>query len=185
MNLNALNLIRVEATTLIKPFDCGNQDLNEFLLNDAIKYEQNLLAATFVIENEEKTIAYFSIFNDSIKVEDLDGVSKTQLKKILSRIVPFGKRHLKHFPALKIGRLGVCVKEKRCGLGGHLVKYIINLAIEQNKTCACKFVSVDAYADAVKFYEKFGFDFFTPLDENKETRQMYLDLTPLINTVGS
>jgi hypothetical protein len=33
MNLNNYQLIRLNYNHTIKPFDCGNNDLNEFLIN--------------------------------------------------------------------------------------------------------------------------------------------------------
>jgi len=54
-------------------------------------------------------------------------------------------------------------------------------AITQNKSCACKLLTVDAYEQSLGFYEKKGFTYFTDNDKGKDTRQMYLDLTPIIN----
>ena len=43
----------------------------------------------------------------------------------------------------------------------------------------CRFLTVDAYADAVSFYEnKVGFKFFTETDINDDTRLLYFDLKP-------
>ena len=36
-----------------KPFDCGNQDLNDFLLKDSKLYQKNLLAVTYIFETED------------------------------------------------------------------------------------------------------------------------------------
>ena len=43
----------------IKPFDCEDDDLNDFLFNEAILYRKELLATTFVIENNERTLGYY------------------------------------------------------------------------------------------------------------------------------
>ena len=37
-------------TDVLKPFDCGNADLNGFLLDDARFYYKELIANTFVME---------------------------------------------------------------------------------------------------------------------------------------
>jgi hypothetical protein len=42
----------------------------------------------------------------------------------------------------------------------------------------CRFITVDAYANATKFYQKNGFDFFTMTDVLDSTRLMYFDLKP-------
>lgn len=183
MDLAGLSLIKVSSTTVVKPFDCGDADLNSFLLEKSINYTLELLATTYLLENDERTIAFFSIFNDSVRVEDLEFASKSKLKRFLADLVSHPKRHLKYFPAIKIGRLAVCNKTQTNGIGKYLVSYIINLALNQNDVCACKLISVDAYDQSLGFYEKLGFIYFTEADKGKDTRQMYFDLTPLINTV--
>jgi len=44
-----------------------------------------------------------------------------------------------------------------------------------NRT-GCRFITVDAYHDAVGFYQKSGFDFISEKDQNDATRSMYYDL---------
>jgi GNAT superfamily N-acetyltransferase len=184
MDFSGLSLIKIDGSTDIKPFDCGDDDLNDFLLSKAKYYQSELLAVTYLLENEERTIAFFSIFNDSVRVQEIEFATKSALKRFLSSMVSHPKRHLKYFPALKIGRLGVCKTTRGKGLGRAIVSYIINLAIEQNSNCACKLITVDAYDQSLGFYENIGFSYFTETDEGKDTRQMYLDLTPLLNAAS-
>ena len=138
---------------------------------------------TYLLETEEETIAFFSLFNDNVRVEEVDFVSKTAWKKFLADIVPHPKRHLKQFPAIKIGRLAVTNKTQQKGTGRTIISFILDLALTHNDSCACKFISVDAYAQSLGFYEKLGFSYFTEKDKGLDTRQMYIDLTPLLNTV--
>ncbi|NBA89152.1 GNAT family N-acetyltransferase [Emticicia sp. CRIBPO] len=178
-----LSLLKVDKNTSIKPFDCGDEDLNDFLFNKSIPFSEELLATTFLIEGEQKTIAYFSIFNDSLKVEENDFSSRSSLKRFLKSLVTHPKRHLKSFPAIKIGRLAVDVSSKQSGLGKMLVNYIIAQALKHNESCACKLITVDAYEKPPAFYEKRGFEYLSEEDNDKDTRQMYLDLTPYINAI--
>ncbi|MGJ7033286.1 hypothetical protein GGU45_003802 [Niabella hirudinis] len=39
----------------------------------------------------------------------------------------------------------------------------------------------DAYSESLTFYEKMGFSYFIEIDAGKDTRQMYLDLIPILN----
>jgi hypothetical protein len=41
-----------------KPFDCGNQDLNDFLLKDSKLYLKNLLAVTYILETGAETFVF-------------------------------------------------------------------------------------------------------------------------------
>lgn len=79
--------------------------------------------------------------------------------------------------------MAVCNTIQNTGVGKGIVNYIINLAITQNETCACKLITVDAYDQSLGFYEKLGFTYFTDADKGEDTRQMYFDLTPIINTI--
>ncbi len=49
-----------------------------------------------------------------------------------------------------------------------------------NRT-ACRFLTVDAYSNAVGFYESMGFRFITKKDEGEDTRLMYYDLKKFLN----
>ena len=92
----------------IKPFNCGNDDLNGFLLEDnssvsnAKHHANELLAVTYIVEDKEadKTIAYFSLLNDKIERYFAD---ETEWK-YLSKRIPNSKRRKSH-PAVKLGRL--------------------------------------------------------------------------------
>jgi predicted GNAT family N-acyltransferase len=181
MELAGLSFIKIDSTTEIKPFDCGDGDLNDFLFSKAKLYQQEHLAVTYLIEDAERTIAFFSIFNDSLKVEESSFASKSAFKRLLSGLVSHPKRHLRYFPALKLGRLAVDNASKKGGIGTTIINFIISLALEQNQSCACKLLTVDAYEQSLAFYEKKGFLYLTESDKGKDTRQMYLDLTPIIN----
>ena len=173
--------IRIDSSTIIKAFDCGDEDLNEFLLEKSKDYQQELLATTFVIENETQTLAYYSIFNDSFRIEDVSFASKNAFKNFLRLLLPHPKRHLKSYPAIKIGRLAISKQAQKLGLGRKIIDTVIDFAIKQNEHCACKFILVDAYKDALGFYEKMQFKYFSDNDSKDEIRQMYLNITPIIN----
>lgn len=49
----------------------------------------------------------------------------------------------------------------------------------ENKT-GCRFLTVDAYLDAVPFYEKNGFRFMNAEDNDPHTRHMYYDLMNIV-----
>ncbi len=177
--LSQLSLILLEENHTIKPFDCGDSDLNEFLIEKAKLYKKEFLATTFILENEEQTVAYYSVFNDSLKVELESFASKSAFRRFLKELLSHPKRHLKSFPALKIGRLGIDRNFKGKGLGKLIVNSIINDAFELNEKQACKLVTVDAYSQSLTFYERLNFEYLTESDKDEETRQMYFDLTSL------
>jgi len=168
-------LIRLSLESQIKSFDCGDNDLNEFLINDSKRFILNLLAVTYVIEDNQNTIAFFSLLNDKISI--LDAESKTQWRKLVKDKLPFGKRY-NSYPAMKIGRLGVSVLYKNQGWGTDILNYLKDLFVTNNRT-GCRFITVDAYRDSLRFYEKNGFKYLTNSDKNADTRLMFFDLKQL------
>jgi hypothetical protein len=48
--------------------------------------------------------------------------------------------------------------------------------IANRRQAGCRFITVDAYSNAVPFYEKNDFKYLTDKDKQDETRAMYLDL---------
>ncbi|WP_302993976.1 GNAT family N-acetyltransferase [Parabacteroides goldsteinii] len=97
----------------------------------------------------------------------------------LSRRIPNPKRR-KHYPAVKIGRLAVSLEYAQQGLGKDIIRFIKYLFTHGNRT-GCRFITVDAYKDAIVFYQKSGFDFITEKDKNDETRLMFYDLKRFVS----
>ena len=180
-SLEWLSFLQLKENYPIKPFDCGDDDLNDFLFNKALLYQKELLATTFIVENEERTLGYYSVLNDSLQLKEEDFPSKSKYKKFLSYLIPHPKRHLKSVPAVKIGRLAIDKTYKGMGLGRILVDNIVDDCIELNKTIACRLITVDAYKAALPFYIQSGFEFLTEKDEQEDIRQMFFDLTNLDN----
>lgn len=168
-------LIRLSLDSTIKPFDCGDSDLNEFLSKDSKKFIENLLAVTYIIEDTENTIAFFSLLNDKISI--LDTETKTQWRKLVKDKLPYGKRY-NSYPAMKIGRLGVSILYKNQGWGTDILNYLKDLFVTNNRT-GCRFITVDAYRNSLNFYEKNGFKYLTLSDKNSDTRLMFFDLKQL------
>ena len=63
------------------------------------------------------------------------------------------------------------------GLGSTILYYIKELYARGNRA-GCRFLTVDAYANATDFYRKHDFEYFTMLDTLDSTRLMYFDLKP-------
>jgi acetyltransferase, GNAT family len=120
------------------------------------------------------------LLNDSLQLKEEMFTSKSQYNKFRRDLLPYPKRHLSNIPSVKIGRLAIDKTFKGKGLGRVIIDTIINHCIDLNEDQACRVITVDAYAQAVNFYHKIGFEFLTKLDEEDETRLMFLDLTSFI-----
>jgi len=168
-------MFKLNSDTNLKPFKCSDDDLNGFLYDDALNFHNQKLATTYILENEDSTVAYFSLLNDKISVTDLD---RRKLKDLFNKRFPYRKR-LNHYPAVKLGRLAVSEEFVNMGLGRDILRLIKTLFTTNNRT-GCRFITVDAYSVAFPFYEKNSFKFFSGGDKDSEqgrsTRLMFYDL---------
>jgi predicted GNAT family N-acyltransferase len=171
-------LIRVDDNTTILPFDCGDADLNDFLFEDAKNYSKNLIAVTYLIQNNSETIAYFNYLNDKISHQDLDG-NFSKFTARIGTLLPLGKGNHKSYPAVKIGRLAVSKNIHSGGYGKMIIDYTKGNFTNNNKT-GCKFITVDAYRKSLQFYEKMGFQYLSSKDKKSDTRLMYFNLEALV-----
>ena len=88
-----------------KPFDCGHLDLNDFFTNGVTNYSNELLGKTYCFTLDEDPtviVCAFTVSNDSIKTSHLPNARKKKIIKDIPR-----PKHMKSYPAVLIGRLGV------------------------------------------------------------------------------
>jgi GNAT superfamily N-acetyltransferase len=171
-------LRRLTPTSIVQHFDCGDADLNDFLLNDAPRYTEELLTVTYLVVDGNEIAAFFSLSNDTLTCDPDPESGAKAIWNRLARRIPYPKRR-KSFPAVKLGRLGVSQKYQRCGLGSDILDLLKMSFVCNNKT-GCRFITVDAYnnPDTIDFYRRNNFDFLIAGDEKDDTRQMYYDLKP-------
>ncbi|MBQ3633386.1 MAG: GNAT family N-acetyltransferase [Paludibacteraceae bacterium] len=166
--------VQLTAETQLLPFHCADEDLNHFLIEDAKNYTIDLMAVTYLLidKNKKQIAAYYSLLNDKVAYDP-------QQKGFWNRI----NRHIhnnkrrRSYPSVKIGRLAVGDEYARSGLGSTILYYIKELYARGNRA-GCRFLTVDAYANATDFYRKNDFEYFTMLDTLDTTRLMYFDLKP-------
>jgi predicted GNAT family N-acyltransferase len=166
-----IKLIRLKEDMVISPFESEDKDLNDFLLKDAKSYLKSLLAVTYLLQVGDETVAYFSLSNDSL----IKNYGEKTMWNRINRFIPNNKRR-RSYPAVKIGRLAVAKTHTGIGLGKRIILAIKSMYINEPQRAGCRFLMVDAYHDALPFYEKSKFKFLTEQDKNDDTRTMYFDL---------
>ncbi len=149
-------------------FDCDDSDLNSFLHHDALTDQDNCINVTRLVYFEDKLAGYYSVLNASIKSEllvpgDYDG------------------NEYPSYPALKIGRMGVCKEYQKMGLGTVMLIRSISLAKKLSLYTGCRFVTVDAKTrgSSYRFYSGYGFHMPPSMNAklaHRETVPMYLDI---------
>ncbi len=172
---------KMEADEFVSHFDCGDADLNDFITNEAPDYRKALLAITYVLTTEDapdNVVAFCSLANDRVSLSDFE--NSTEFNRFRKQQgFPQAKR-MKSYPAVKICRLGVDLSMRGHAAGTKLLNFVKTYFTMDNKT-GCRFVTVDAYINAIPFYEKNG---FRPLNSDDEdatyTRTLFFDLNDII-----
>ena len=165
---------KLEDGVSVNDFDCGDEDLNDFIKNEVHFYKKQFLAMPYVVterDKDDKILAYFTLANDKIAVTDF--ASNSQFNKFKKK--NFNReKYLRSYPSVKIGRLGISKDLQGEGIGTHILRFIKLYFLEDNKT-GCRFITVDAYNAAVPFYEKNEFEFLQQR-EDLPTQLLYFDL---------
>lgn len=174
MNRETLQLRRLGENDKITAFDCGDEDLNDFILTDASLYYRVRLATSYVLEDSitSEVFGYFSLAHDRISLTDFP--SNSAYNRFRKQFFAQGKM-FKSYPALKICRLATSKSSRGEGLGSMLIQAIV-ASYRHDSKAGCRFITVDAYANALDFYYKQGFLPLSKSDEGADTRLLYFDL---------
>lgn len=128
--------LTVELASL--PFCCGetegDKDLEDFFHHNALLYAQERLGKTYCFVNNEgdfsEIVAFFTVSNDSVKTTFIPKPSANKVQ----RTIP-GQKHLRTYPAVLLGRLGVNKKyQGRNFLVGQQVMNFIKLGLFRRTT---------------------------------------------------
>lgn len=140
-----LFLSKLQSGDDVSGFDCGHRDTNDFLKDDALEYQKQNLAVTYVLkDNAGKVIGFVSLAMGAIKTRD-------------APIVKIPGVEIHQYPCLKMGQLGVTKDRQGRNLGELLVLTSIKLADRLSRDVGCRFVQVDSYPEKIGFYDKYGF----------------------------
>ena len=179
VDISTKSFIRLNPNNIVKNFSCDDDDLDDFFLHRASAFQKHLLSVSYAYVDDVsgRILAYCSLANDKVAITDFkDRAEFNRFRK--KRGFPNEKR-LKSYPAVKLCRLGVETSAKGQQIGTTVLDYIKSMFVIENKT-GCRFLTVDAYLEAVPFYVKNGFRFMTQDDNDPHTRMMYFDLMDLV-----
>lgn len=166
-----MKLIRLSDDYELGEFDCGDDDLNDFLFEDAKHFLEKRIANTFILEDKGNIVAYFCLLNDKIsRIE----ITNSRWRKIRDSFPD--SKHFRSYPSIKIGRFAVSKDYRGQHVGSDLMAMIKTLLNENQDYSAFRFITVDAYLSAIPFYDKNGFKQLTQKEEDNHTRLMYFDM---------
>lgn len=166
-----MDLIELTSDYELTSFDCGDEELNNFLFEDAKPSLELRIANTFILEDDGRIVAYFCLLNDKVSKDEIIG---SRWKKIRAKF-PGGKQ-FRSYPTIKIGRFAVSLDYHGRNIGSDLMDSIKTMLHRERGRSAFRYITVDAYLSAVPFYEKNGFVHLTKKDEDEHTRLMFFDM---------
>lgn len=124
----------LKPTDCAKTFQCGDEDLDNFITKESADYTKSLLSVTYIVTNKSKNkvVAYFSLAADKLSVNDF--ASNSEFNRFRKRRFVHEKR-LRSYPAVKLCRLGVDISMKGTGLGSIIHGFTFDVI--KTKPCHC------------------------------------------------
>jgi len=169
--LPMVELVNYSLGYRLRDFDCGSEDYNSFLFNDAQYYIRENICQVKLLINKQNgdIIAYIALNIDSFLLDP-----EEKLKENLD--IPFNS-----VPAMKIGKLAVDLKYKDLPYGSFMLWLSMGFLEKINETgVGCRFITVDAditeRPDTPDFYLKNGFDFNERENGKKRTKSLSMRL---------
>jgi len=139
----------------IEFFNCGNDDVNDYLKNKASIQEEEKITKIFVIHKDNIIIAYSAIFCSHLYFRLPDQETEFRV------------------PGVCIGQLGVDTEFQGKGLGKILVQHAISLANKISNYSGCRIIYVDAYDNAIDYYKNLRFHL---IESRPNHNRMFFDL---------
>lgn len=133
----------------LSDFDCGDEDLNNFLKDDALAQQNEKLNVTKLVMCDGKIIGYTSLLTDTLKLKNIKD-EKLRLK-IKGKLGVTSKN--REISAVKIGRFAIDKRYSGKGIGSHILDNILaNLKKISENDVVFRFIIVEGYAKAFNFY---------------------------------
>ncbi|MDD4138334.1 MAG: GNAT family N-acetyltransferase [Methanoregula sp.] len=169
MPLSELHFSPISRGSDLSTFSCGHADLDEFLIEDSMEYQQERLSVTRLAYSNSEIVGFFTLVADCIDAKQVAPEDGRQG-------YPYRK-----YPAIKIARLGTSKKHQRNGVGSRMLREILALTIMISEYVGCRIITVDAKPGSVGFYEKFGFK--RAMSRRSDPVPMYMDYHRLLEEV--
>lgn len=141
---NDLNIRKLTPKECITGFDCGDEDLNEFIKEDALNQMDAKINVTYLCKYRGHVAAFFTLSADSIKTVNISEEDK--------RFLEHKGITYNYLPALKLCQLAVTQKYKSNHIGTYLVEKVIRQALDLSENIGLRYITVDAYIKTHKFY---------------------------------
>ncbi len=166
-----LHIVPLARDNNLSSFSSSNEDLNDFLKNDALKSQEDLISRTYLCLWHDRLTGFFTLVTDTIEVkliEQDDGIDGYTYQK---------------YPAIKIARMAVDENLSGAGIGRYLLLSAVGKVHHISQEVGCGYITVDSKREAIGFYEKNGFKIIKKY-ENRKFPPMYLNMYPIIQGIA-
>lgn len=128
-----------------KQFDCGNEQLNEYLKKYALQNQKKNISNTFIALKNDKIVGYYTLTFGSVAKKELPGKTKRNLPNY-------------PIPVMILARLAVDKNEQKSSIGKGLLKDAFLRTIQASEIGGIKAIMVIAKDDKAKaYYQKYNF----------------------------
>jgi ribosomal protein S18 acetylase RimI-like enzyme len=161
-----------DSTGGFKAGDAAAQPLKSFFQNQAQEFHQHGIAKTYIAEGcsggaTAKILGFVTLIASEIDIRGGYVVDD-----------PSHANRYASLPAVKLARLAVDSRFRRCRIGEALVDFSLAIVVENVAPhVGCRFLVTDAKQPALAFYERMGFTLLDT-DDNRERDNpvMFVDL---------
>ena len=142
---DALHIEKLQRTHEIEAFDCGQPELNRFLIRHALQAQQMNSSQTYVGLSGKTVIGFYTIVAGEVRHADAP-----------ARVVKGMPRH--PIPLLVLARLAVHSEWQGRGIGAGLLLDALGRTLQAADIVGARALAVHAKDDsAASFYRHFGF----------------------------
>lgn len=134
INFDKIEIVLYDGSEDVSQFDCGHDDINEFIKENTLKQNKFMLNTTYLAYYNNEIIGFFTVFTDTIKIKELgDEYNENFRNKDMIYDV---------YPAIKIGRLGVHKDFEKQGIGTYLLQWGFDFCMGMSKGVGLRFITI-------------------------------------------
>lgn len=161
---------------VLKSFDCGDSRLNDFLCNEAYSLDEENIYATTVYLINHQIVGFYTNSCSLLAVNEHDDFTNNSVRETM-----------KEFSAIKIQYFAVDRRFQNQKIGSFMMSELLrNLLISDIEyNLGFKTIYLEAFQDAVEFYQLNGFKYLKPWEENYNIKSttMILNYEELVANV--
>jgi GNAT superfamily N-acetyltransferase len=125
-----LCIVPLDKSHNLSSFNCLSPELNDFLKNDALNDQNNMINRTGLCFWKDKFVGFVALVADTIEAKAVtDGIEHYEYRK---------------YPGVKIARLAVDSRFERKGIGTYLLAAAIGKTLSVCESIGCRYILIDS-----------------------------------------